>query len=423
MYSLDRTTFVEPLGWQRLTREAVAIAWLCVASQAVYVLLILGDARALAPQQEAILRLFVLPSLPLAAALFALRWRDMVTTLRLLPYLTLFIVLVWASVTWSLDPGLSLRRALVVTAYTIIAVWLVLAFEPAALLRRLAWLALALLLLSVAFAVVLPGLAFHELDGQTLLRGAFSHKNVMGQHLGVTAILLATAWQFRLIPRFWAAIGLVLCLILAVPTGSATALLIMVVLALTWLASRVLLLPPVKAIAVGCFGLASGIFLVLAAILSAEQVFAAFGRDLSLTGRVPLWHFVWWQIKEAPWLGHGFAVYFDIPWVQSYTTQTLRWGVPNAHNGFLELWLGVGLLGPVLLGLFLLAAIWRAFVLLRLDYSPAAVFAVYYLPTYLLRNIVESDLAAPAQLSWVFAVIAATMTLGSNAAAAPSDAR
>lgn len=423
MYSLDRSTYVEPLGWQRLIREAVAIGWLCIASQAVYVLLILGDALVLSPQQEALLRLFVLPSVPLALALFVLRWREMAATLLRLPFLSLFMLLVWASVTWSLDPGLSLRRALAVTAYTLIAVWLVLAFEPEALLRRLAWLALVVLLLSVVFAVAVPGLAFHELDGQVLLRGVFSHKNGLGQHLGLAAIVLATAWQFRLIPRFWAGLGLVLCFVLAIPTGSATALLIMAALAFTWLAARIMLLPPLTAIAVGCFGLAAGMFAVLGAILGAEQVFAAFGRDLSLTGRVPLWAFVWLQIEAAPWLGHGFAVYFDIPWVQAYTTDTLRWYVPNAHNGFLELWLGVGILGPLLLGLFLVVAIWRAVVLLRLDYSPATVFAVYYLPIYLLRNIVESDLAGPATLSWVLAVIAATMTLRAADLGEPAHAR
>ena len=43
--------------------------------------------------------------------------------------------------------------------------------------------------------------------------------------------------------------------------------------------------------------------------------------------------------------------------------------------------------------------------------TPAALFAVYFIPIYLLRNIVESDLAEPSQISWVLAVIATAMTL------------
>jgi O-antigen ligase len=161
--------------------------------------------------------------------------------------------------------------------------------------------------------------------------------------------------------------------------------LIITALAIVWRATRIVVLPSASAIAVGTFG-------VLAAVLWAEQVFAAFGGDLSLTGRVPLWAFVWGQIAQLPWLGQGFAVYFDIPWVQSYIVEMIRWNVPNAHNG--ELWLGI--LGPVLLGLSLIAAIWRALVQLRLDYSPAAVFIAYFLPIYLMRNIGEFDSERPA---------------------------
>lgn len=175
-----------------------------------------------------------------------------------------------------------------------------------------------------------------------------------------------------------------------------------------------MVLPPASAIAVGTFG-------VLAAVLWAEQVFAAFGYDLSFTGRVPLWAFVWGQIAQYPWLGHGFSVYFDVHWIQSYIVEMIRWNVPDAYDG--ELRLGIGIFGPVLLGLFLIAAIWRALVQLRLDYSPAAAFAAYYLPIYLMWNIVKSVLGAPGQIFWALAVIAVAMTLRSRPTAVTGDAR
>lgn len=127
MYSLDRSSFVEPVGWQRLIREVVTNGWLCIASQVLYVRLIIGDSSVLSSRQETLLRLFVLSSLPLAIALFALRWREMVEMLLLLPFLSLFLFLVWASVAWSFDPGLTLRRALAATTYPLIGIWLVIA--------------------------------------------------------------------------------------------------------------------------------------------------------------------------------------------------------------------------------------------------------------------------------------------------------
>src|SRR5687767_2179947 len=87
---------------------------------------------------------------------------------------------------------------------------------------------LAVLLLSLVFAAALPGLAFMPDGGQ--LRGVFTHKNVLGQQLVIAAILLPLAWQARLIPRPAAALGLLLVVAFAVPTGSATSLVILLLL-------------------------------------------------------------------------------------------------------------------------------------------------------------------------------------------------
>jgi exopolysaccharide production protein ExoQ len=407
----SRGSMVSPARWRAQLRDVVAIGWLLLATTAVYVLLVLGTDEMLRPEQEAFLRLFVLPSLPLAAAVLLLRAREIVDVFLRLPFLSLFLVLMWASVAWSLDPAVSLRRASLVTAYTVIAVWLVIAYEPAALLRRLAWLFLAILLLSVVFAVAVPHLAWQPLEGRLLLRGVYAHKNQLGLHLGGTAMLMATAWQFRLIPRWAAGLGLALCLALAWPTGSATTFLILGILAVIRIILAIAVLPARQAAALAAFAIAAAVFLMLAMILAAETVVAALGRDLTLTGRVPLWQFAWLQIAAEPWRGYGFAVFFDIDWVEVYIMETLGWPSPNAHNGFLELWLGVGVGGPVLLIMSLCLGLFRALARLRRRVDPGAVFAVYVILTYLLRNIVESDLATPSHISWVLAVIALTLTL------------
>jgi exopolysaccharide production protein ExoQ len=402
------------IGWRSLLRDVVALGWLGLSTAAVYVLLVLGTEPILRPEQEALLRLFVLPALPLAGLVFLVRARDITELLLRLPTLLLFLVLMWSSIAWSLDPLISLRRATLLSAYTVLAVWLVVAYQPAALLRRLVWLFLAILLLSAAFAVLLPGLAWQPLDGRLLLRGVFSHKNELGAHLGMSAILMATAWQFRLIPRWAAGLGLVLCITLAWPTGSATTYLVLAMLAVVRIAIAIASLPGRLAAPATAFAVAMAIFATLGFILFAEPIVAALGRDLTLTGRVPLWQFVWLQISREPWLGYGFAIFFEIDWVRLYTLETLNWPIPNAHNGYLEVWLGVGIAGPVLLTLFLLRGLGRALLQLRHQPTPGAVFAVYVIATYLLRNVVESDLATATQISWVLVVIAVTITLKAN---------
>jgi exopolysaccharide production protein ExoQ len=55
---------------------------------------------------------------------------------------------------------------------------------------------------------------------------------------------------------------------------------------------------------------------------------------------------------RRPWLGYGFNAFWlpDESYVQKIW-HLLRWEPPHAHNGFIELWLELGLLGT---GLFLL---------------------------------------------------------------------
>lgn len=410
MQAAGRTATGDLIGWRAQLRDLVAVGWLFLATGAVYIVLVMGTTARLDAAQEAFLRLFVLPSLPLAAVVCLIRAREVIESFLRLPFLGLFLVLMWSSVTWSVDPAISLRRALVTTAYTLIALWLVVAYDPRALLARLAWLSLSNLLLTVAFAVFLPSIAFMEFDNQLLLRGVFSHKNVLGQHLAMSGILLLTAWQCRLMPRWAAGLGLGLCGVLAVPTGSATAMVILAGLAMIRLVTAILALPGRQATVLMLLGIGAACFVVMAALLSADMVFAVLDRDPTLTGRVPLWEFVWQQIGHSPWLGYGFAVFFTIDWVNAYTMEALVWSIPNAHNGYLELWLGVGVAGPIVVTLFLVLGLARALAQLTREATPAALFAVYFIPIYLLRNIVESDLAEPSTFSWVLAAIATAMT-------------
>jgi O-antigen ligase len=86
------------------------------------------------------------------------------------------------------------------------------------------------------------------------------------------------------------------------------------------------------------------------------------------------------------------------------------WAAPNAHNGYLEVWLGLGLVGLVLTMWFLIVAWWRAWRwLMTAPQSSAAVFAFLALSLYFARNFSESDLLDPVGLSWVVALFAALL--------------
>jgi exopolysaccharide production protein ExoQ len=68
------------------------------------------------------------------------------------------------------------------------------------------------------------------------------------------------------------------------------------------------------------------------------------GRDSNLTGRLPIWRLSIAAMLHRPLLGSGWDAFWPGP--EGDTIRSLvRWVVPHAHNGFLEISLNIGLIG------------------------------------------------------------------------------
>jgi O-antigen ligase len=86
-------------------------------------------------------------------------------------------------------------------------------------------------------------------------------------------------------------------------------------------------------------------------VFDPEMLFGAVGRDASLTGRIPLWQTLWPFARQRLLLGWGYAGFFnaDVKEMQ-YIWKIIEWKAPNAHNGYLDIMLQIGVIG---LGLYL----------------------------------------------------------------------
>ena len=92
-----------------------------------------------------------------------------------------------------------------------------------------------------------------------------------------------------------------------------------------------------------------------------ERIFAALGRSSDLTGRETIWGAVWERAIEHPWHGWGFST----PWVPTephFDGWIVDHGetVMQAHNMWLDVFLQLGVIGVALIGLTMLAFVWRS---------------------------------------------------------------
>jgi O-antigen ligase len=122
------------------------------------------------------------------------------------------------------------------------------------------------------------------------------------------------------------------------------------------------------------------------------------GRDSDLDGRTPLWRYMWGLANERPLRGWGWLAVWRI-------VDTRRALLNDAHNGFLEVYLGAGLLGVVAVVAFCVVLLWQAACLAAarggLYLWPFAV-VLYALAVNQLESFIGANL-----LPWVLLTMAA----------------
>lgn len=132
------------------------------------------------------------------------------------------------------------------------------------------------------------------------------------------------------------------------------------------------------------------------------------GRDSSFTGRTIIWNAVRDIASRAPWFGVGFGGYWGLGVDEIISTL----GVSETHNGYLEVYLSIGMVGFVLLLAFLLAHYRK--MLRELDHSyDWGVFGICFLVMLLLANYTEGSLLK-ASFMWSILVFITIVFSGSS---------
>ncbi|MEM4670684.1 MAG: O-antigen ligase family protein, partial [Thermofilum sp.] len=145
---------------------------------------------------------------------------------------------------------------------------------------------------------------------------------------------------------------------------------------------------------------------LLVGVEQAETVAFLLGRDLTLTGRTTLWETVWSFVMEQPWLGYGLGAFWASPSYRGHVSALEGWEVPHAHNGYLDLWLDLGLPG-LLMGVSLLlwsfGVFWKKY---QRTGSVTALFHLLLLSYLAIYNFAESAFLRTNNMAWFLLVSA-----------------
>jgi len=150
------------------------------------------------------------------------------------------------------------------------------------------------------------------------------------------------------------------------------------------------------------------VFLVLGSFAAfSGDILPWIGKDASLTGRTDIWRAVILSAMKRPVLGYGYLAFWrGVQGESANVSLASGWIVTGAHNGFLNIWLTLGVAG--------LAPIVYVFVKSlkdgALSLQDGASFSLsWYLSIVLLtlvHSLDETQTMAPTDLTWIMFIVA-----------------
>jgi O-antigen ligase len=151
------------------------------------------------------------------------------------------------------------------------------------------------------------------------------------------------------------------------------------------------------------------------------------GRDDTFSGRTSLWTGAIAVAKAThPLLGAGYRAFWTDAGAGGVREYVLDWArLPtHAHNGYLDVWLDLGVPGVLLFAVFIVVTVFRlARRVLREPGEPAwAAFSIFFF-VFLLNNFSVTVAFKHTDIAWIFAVLACLYTHGCVSARLPIAAR
>jgi len=303
-------------------------------------------------------------------ALLLRRPRLLLDQIAQLPWLILpgvFAVLALASTVWSLDPLLTLRRALPFALAGLFGIWFAARYP---LERQLAILRLAMIALAVAAITIVlldPATGLDHSPGHAAdWQGVFTQKNACGRIMVLaSAVVLFDARRSLIRPGRLTALALFLFLLFMSGSRGAWAiqaalLFLFSLLAIASQADQRNRLVLAVAVPLATMAIGAGL------IVGFHQVAPLFGRDITLTGRTAIWIEVAHFIRQRPLFGYGYDAFWrGMQGPSLQVAAAVHFIVAHAHNGFLEIALELGVAGLLLFavswlrGWFALWSSWR----------------------------------------------------------------
>ncbi|HYX18856.1 MAG TPA: O-antigen ligase family protein [Nostoc sp.] len=341
-------------------------------------------------------------------SLIALRWKKVTYIVLSKDKLIWILIGVCAlSSLWSSDPETTIRRVIALAGTSIFGLYLASRYSLKQQLKLLAYMFGISAVMCFLFVIFIPkyGIA-GGIDGNTW-RGIFPTKNVLGKRFVLSGAIFFFLAMTTRENRWVLWLGYVTSGLLVLFSKSTTSLGNFIIITGVFLIySQILHLKYKVMIPVVTLLSTVGIAFYTLFVSQADTILGSVGKDTTLTGRVELWPAVLEMIAKKPWLGYGYGAFWDKKGDSSIIIQTVQWNAPNAHNGFLDLWLALGLLGVLVFLTGFVINLLKAIYFIRWNKTSENLWLLVYFTYIILSNLTETTLLEQNSMEWILYVSA-----------------
>jgi len=316
---------------------------------------------------------------------------------------------------WSIDAGATVRRVVWLALSMTFGLYLAWRYEWRRLFEVfcLAW--IVMIAGSFVLSVATPAIGVATATHPGAWNGLWTHKNTMGGIMALGAPI-GLASYLATGRRVWVGVALAAFAMVLLSTSKTSlmgSLMGVGVIALGAFARR----GPMQTLAVITTIAVAGVVASFFVLLAPDALVALIGRDMTFTGRTDIWAASEHAVEAQPWLGYGYYAFWLNPDGPAYyVRQATQWLVPSAHNGWLELALGLGLAGVALFIVQYLATARRA--LSALADPIAGLWAPAFLAVFTLYTLSESHILEANNLFWtLYVTMTARLALDAKARA------
>lgn len=313
----------------------------------------------------------------------------LVRVVKLEPTVFVFGGFALASLFWSADTEESFRQGIVLMTIAVYAGYLVLRFALDELIRLLGTMFAIGGVCSMVFALAFPryGVEFERWDG------VFYNKNALGFSCVMAIPILIAAGRSTVKWRFFYYFSIPIQVALLIGSQSKTMLVaaagsVGLMLVFRMFRGRRTFRGAVMLSLVG-----SSTFTVLFVTANIAILARWLDKDVSLTGRVPLWQDLWPFLFERPLFGFGYRAAFGGYFSPMHDIWIIHdWQPSHPHNALYLIALDLGLIGLAIFMVSFFRSVKRAVHCVNLVPGPVGIWPLTLLSTALLIGISESGI-------------------------------